>query len=734
MKKQTKLGLVLAAAAVISVSVASLVSARGWVQNGADWYYVDNSGEYVTESIQSSGNSKFYLGEDGTMQRDYFLEEYNNNAYYFGQNGAMVTNTWVAIESSRVENQEDYIPDNYWYYFQASGKAMKAASGGTKKTTIDGKKYAFNEYGQMLTGWISEGKVVGDDEENPFAEATYYAGGDNDGVLRSGWLTYYDGYDGDDYQSEYTNLYFYFNPSNNQKVDNKVKKINGRSYAFDQYGIMNSGWDVYDYQTSLNDNRVSYFSGEDDGHQVKKGWVFAVPAADLDCKAYGDDEEKYMYFNSSGEILRDQYKRINGKYYVFNRSGIMETGLVLWVPEGFTINGTGTETYRFLDTLDMDWQTGEDLAKKGLLRFGSDGDQYFFVNAYGQVDTSTRTSGGTGAGTTQKVSNFSDLPIAGDQALQVKIHNYGSDGARKTGANNVEFADETYVFNTNSNGDKGSGIFAKKYYSLGIQLKASSDIKYGIYNNASPSLTLQNKFGEPLTAQAYKENGVVNDAAYRNALRETNYIVLNTGGSIVKGNASAKKDADGNYWLIDPSGNTLRGIYTVNVKSQGSVSNGLKTRTVAPAAGDVQTLSDNRYRNGHTTAYTIASLSNGWNGLGITDDTLKLWFNKEAMNAANFGITGYDKGNSAAMTAAKWRIYESGNQYYLQLEGGLGKVFCYQSDINDLSNKWIPYGVLDNSRKSVVNDPGHTGNYPEGYYKYEVTPTNDYFLNCYWID
>ena len=47
MKKQTKLGLVLAAAAVISVSVASLVSARGWVQNGADWFYVDNDGEYV---------------------------------------------------------------------------------------------------------------------------------------------------------------------------------------------------------------------------------------------------------------------------------------------------------------------------------------------------------------------------------------------------------------------------------------------------------------------------------------------------------------------------------------------------------------------------------------------------------------------------------------------------------------------------------------------------------------
>ena len=137
MKKQTKIGLVLAAAAVISVSVASLVSARGWAQQGSDWYYVDNNGDYVTETIQSSGNAKFYLGEDGAMVRDYFLEEYDDNTYYFGSNGAMVTNTWVAIDSSIVENQGDYVPDNYWYYFQASGKAMKAASGQMKKAIND---------------------------------------------------------------------------------------------------------------------------------------------------------------------------------------------------------------------------------------------------------------------------------------------------------------------------------------------------------------------------------------------------------------------------------------------------------------------------------------------------------------------------------------------------------------------------------------------------------------------
>ena len=751
MKKQTKLGLVLAAAAVISVSVASLVSARGWVQNGADWYYVDNSGEYVTESIQASGNSKFYLGEDGTMQRDYFLEDYNSNAYYFGQNGAMVTNTWVAVESSRVENQEDYVPDNYWYYFQASGKAMKGSSGSPKKTTIDGKKYAFNEYGQMLTGWItSDGKVVAEDEENPFKSAEYYAGGDNDGVLRAGWLTYYDGWDGDEYQSDYTNLYFYFNTSNNKKENTKTKKINGRTYAFDDSGVMNSGWDPMEQMATEVNNRVVYFSGEDDGHQVKKGWVFAVPAQSIDSKAYSDDEEKYMYFNASGEILRDQFKRINGKYYVFSRTGIMKTGIVIWAPD--TVSDGAGNNYRYIKTLDLDWQTGEELSKKGILRYDDGQNDYFYVDTNGHA-YSGWTTGNVTLGQTS-----------------VKLHYFGSDGARKTGANTVEFADDNFVLNTNGNGDKGSGIFAKKYYSLGIQLKASQDIRYGIYNGASPSATStgngpRQAVGMPLSKQATKQPGQkVVDDVYRQNLDTGNYAVLNTGGSKVKGNATAKKDADGNYWLIRKNGDSLEGIWTVNVKTNATFNTSLKTRSIIPDPADVNKLYKwsltsydetngiggwikNQTKNAVNTGVqqvTIASLSSlefdpSRQPRTLTDNTLNMWFDMSVMQNAN----------PSSLVNWKWRVMRSGNQYYLQLEqseSGYG----FQSDVNDQSNKWIPYGILDNSKKSVCytaqakqvgNTTGitkfdGTAQYyaPDNYFAYEVVPNNDYFLNCYWLD
>ncbi len=514
MKMQTKLTVMLASIALLVVSAVSIVSARGWVQQGGNWYYQTNDGEFVTEDIQSSGTSKFYLGEDGTMQTDYFLEDFGDsstNTYYFGSNGAMVTNTWVAIDPSIVNNTGDVVPSAYWYYFGATGKAVKANSSGTyKRTTIDGKKYAFNEYGQMLTGWISEnGEVVDPDEDDPFQSALFYGGDENDGVLHTGWLVYLDGTTLTDHEDKNV-LYFYFNPSNNKKVAGtnttpiETKRIDNRMYAFDAYGIMLSGWDAYSTASRV------YYSAEDDGHQVKKGWIYAVPDESIDKSAYDDDEEKYMYFLSGGSMVVDRTYKVNGKKYAFNTNGIMQKDIVFY-------NSNGT----YYGTVDLDETKGEDMSKLGKVVMKS------------SVD-----------------ANKGEKTLTNADFANFVVEYFGSDGARRTGANNIEFADDTYTFTTSNNGAY-NGLNKKKYYSLGILLKASPDIRYGLYQAA--------------TASSLQEFEYPTDEGWSTA-KSQNWNVLNTTGGLVKGANSAKKDADGNYWFIDPTTNNIIGIYDVEVK------------------------------------------------------------------------------------------------------------------------------------------------------------------------
>lgn len=637
MKKQTKIGLVLAAAAVISVSVASLVSARGWVQQGSDWFYLDSNNDYVTETIQSSGSSKFYLGADGAMVRDYFLEDDgNNNTYYFGSNGAMVTNTWVAIDSSVVDGTDDYIPDNYWYYFQSSGKAIKGSTDSMKKTTIDGKKYGFNEHGQMAIGWVGDdGKTVSPDESNPFATATYYCGGDNDGALRSGWVTYYDGYadmDGDN-RGDYTNLYFYFSPTNNKKKANKVnEKINGRYYSFDDAGVMLSGWDTYELGYT---NKVSYYSGEDDGHQVKKGWIYEVPSASVDADTHEDNEEKYMYFDSTGTMKTNTVNtKINGKYYCFNDKGIMKTGIVIWNQDAGT----------FVNTIDLDYASGEDVVKHGKLTTGE--------NSSITLDKDAKNGG-----------------------VQYRLHYFGDDGARKTGLNNIEFNDGTYTLNTTSAGHKLVQKDKKKYYSLGIALKADTDLRYGIMASDSQLAPHETLY------EAGLYDGTTGDYA--------NYQVLTTSGSLQKGNTSARKDANENYWFIDKTTNLLMGIWTVNIK-KGAVASGWTTKQYTNL-----TLATN--------SYTTAEL-NGILPGGLYDDSK----DDPVDELDNY----------------KWTVKKTtsgGTTYYSFVLAQKYTGLCYQSTYDGNSNKWLPFGFYDEVGSTQEN--------------YELTNLDDsYFLNCYWKD
>ena len=153
MRKQTKLVAVLSAAALLAIGASmTSMAAQGWQQEGDDWYYYDNNGDYVVNEWKKSGNNWYYLGDDGYMMKNYLLED-GDSVYYLDGNGVMVTNAWVAY--SPEDDYEDDASDHYWYYFQSNGRAVKAAND-IKKKTINGKTYGFDESGRMLFGFVTE--------------------------------------------------------------------------------------------------------------------------------------------------------------------------------------------------------------------------------------------------------------------------------------------------------------------------------------------------------------------------------------------------------------------------------------------------------------------------------------------------------------------------------------------------------------------------------------------------
>ena len=505
MKKQTKLVAVLSTASLLAIG-ASMTSfaATGWTEEDGTWVYYNRDGERATEEWKKSGNSWYYLDENGEMAIDQLIED-DDDYYYVDINGVMATNQWVAIENE--DAGEDDEPDQNWYYFQANGKALtNGDNDNVSLKTINGKKYAFDDEGKMLWGWVDADNAehIDDSEGDAFKEGDYYFGGSDDGAMTVGWLQIditYDEATDDDYKytapvfndDEDQTRWFYFK-SNGKKVlaedgdRTKDRTINGRKYAFDEYGAMVAEWSLDEEDLAKEDQYASgsnavgtvnqagrlgdgtdnagvgtvgsaiagadgsgvltgsgkdarytqawrYFNSVEDGSRVSRGWFKVVPAEYLNDEKYNDDEEAWYYADGSGSLYAGEFKTINGKKYAFRNDGRMINGL------------------KFIY---------EDDDADNLIVAGDDDDYYRFDSE----------------------DDFLENAVEYYEPNGYKCYYFGGgdDGAMRTGKVMVEVDGENHNFYfEKSGGDKGAGITGEeddKLYQSGMLLEADSDDKY----------------------------------------------------------------------------------------------------------------------------------------------------------------------------------------------------------------------------------------------------------------
>ena len=490
MRKQTKVVAVASAAALLAIG-ASMTSfaATGWVEEDGTWYFYDSDGNRVEDTWKKSGENWYWLDgeEGGAMAMEKIIED-DDDTYYVDANGVMVRNTWVKVVNEDQDEDED--PAEYhYYYMQSNGKAYKASdnSSTTRFRTIDGKRYAFDEDGKMLYGWVNDqGERQSDDDG--WENATYYLGNWDDGAMKTGWqkIYVYDSAEDDDMEH-------WFNFKSNGKkrhadssasyVDTiKEDKINGQKYGFDYRGVMVYEWVVATTATTGNTpNKAStsswkYFKNPEDGARVTKGWFKVVAPDDDNDNVFSsnylsatfapddadDENERWYYANGDGNLEVGKIKKIKGKYYGFRPDGdtkaaAMLSGLVL-----MEVNpNTGDIIEVFDDGVDsdelddlLDWDTDSEIVQK----------------------------------------------IQNKNLNQVSLYYFGdeeTDGAMKTGATTVTLDGESYNFLFNKTGgaeSKGRGLTGvddnKYIYSFGCRIKASSDDKYQVvavygYNGAT---------------------------------------------------------------------------------------------------------------------------------------------------------------------------------------------------------------------------------------------------------
>ena len=546
MKKQTKLVAVLSTAALLAIG-ASMTSfaATGWAEEDGTWVYYNRDGERATDSWKKSGNNWYYLDSDGEMAIDQLIED-GDNYYYVDINGVMASNQWVAIENE--DAGEDDEPEHYWYYFQANGKAL--TNGDNDKVslkTINGKKYAFDDEGKMLYGWVDDASAerLDNTDGNGFKDADYYFGGEDDGAMTTGWLQIditYDEAINDDYKytaaafndDEDQTRWFYFK-SNGKMIKSdegdrtKDKTINGKKYAFDQYGAMVAEWsldsddekeasdNVGHYAASTNQTVASvseawqgkgnyaqyskawkYFNSVEDGARVSKGWFKVVPAEYLNEGKYDDDEDFWYYADGSGNLYAGEFKTIKGKKYAFRNDGRMLTGLKFILEDDDNDN----------------------------LTVYADDDTYNFDNE----------------------DDFLDNAVAFYEPGGYKCYYFGGgdDGAMRTNKTTVEIDGENHNFYFEKSGSKkGAGVTGEKddkLYQSGMLLKADSDDKYVVVDKTTKYTT--NAAGEKvLDYVTYNKLDDAKEFMAQDDVLESNTPV-DADGKIDLGNNNKKKAED----------------------------------------------------------------------------------------------------------------------------------------------------------------------------------------------
>lgn len=376
-----------------------------------EWYYLQASGKRTEGKKQVIGGETYFFDEDGKMLTGWIQESGDGweeaedvnvsetDTYYCGEDGARLKGAWVKTYGPGVDEDEADDEDEKWFYIKSNGKP---ATG--KQSSINGETYFFNNYGEMLTGWVagsgSNYAEIWDEDGSGVALSTaaaegndvYFCGGENDGHAKKN--KWYKGLSSTDYENEDSDddKFWYYIQKNgkvyipvdgsegnlvsaqtyllddgladldkrfeaDENYEVMTKKVNGDTYLFNSDGQMVSGFVKMD-------GNMYYFGGENDG--ARKTGSFSVKDENgetVKCYFSADSNTDEGYVAGagvngakSGKLYADgilvtaeedkyEIKEVNGMKFVVNKAGTIQTSSGPYKDGGDELFGGATFTY-----------------------------------------------------------------------------------------------------------------------------------------------------------------------------------------------------------------------------------------------------------------------------------------------------------------------------------------------------------------------------------------------------
>ena len=206
-------------------------------------YAFDTEGRMLYGWVDSENPGERVTGDDAWVTGDYYFGDENDGAMSLG---------WRQISIIDEDYENAQPGDEYWdeeqdrwFYFQTSGKKVKADDDEELKTkTINGQKYGFIEDGRMVTDWFKASPTdalasAGDAE---YSSSFMYFSNPEDGArYTKGWFKVVPGYylERDEYEDG--SEYWYYADGDGNLYANTIETIKGKKYAFNENGRMIDG-------------------------------------------------------------------------------------------------------------------------------------------------------------------------------------------------------------------------------------------------------------------------------------------------------------------------------------------------------------------------------------------------------------------------------------------------------------------------------------------------------------